>query len=126
MIRILMLGLTLLCFDAGAQNTYRDLYTPTTFDKFIKSPSIDWAYYSFDTLRLENYNLVNVLLSRLNKNEIKVAEPPQDNRTNTFRWLNKSDLQKKFHRTDTVMVYKGEGIEEQKVVSNTDVICDTG
>ena len=46
---------------------------PSQFDKFVQTPSIEWAMYVEDTIQLETPHLNKILAKRFEKNEIKAA-----------------------------------------------------
>jgi len=48
---------------------------PTSFDRFVLKPGIEWASYINDTIRFENPSLNRLLLDRLGRNQIKASMP---------------------------------------------------
>lgn len=72
-----------LIFLAGKILSAQPLGWQSQFDKFISSPSIYWASYVFDTVRIKDNKLNSLLFSRFDKNEIRGSLylwlPPKDN-----------------------------------------------
>ncbi|MES2849272.1 MAG: hypothetical protein V4685_09455 [Bacteroidota bacterium] len=48
---------------------------PTQFDTFINKASIEWAAYFLDTVRFTEPNLSDILIERMEKQEIKTSRP---------------------------------------------------
>ncbi len=71
MVKNLIILLLLLSNISFAQNGPR----PTQFDKFVNKPNIQWAAYASDTFNFTKADLNNLLLNRIEKNEIKASLP---------------------------------------------------
>ncbi len=67
--------LTLILLLASHISFAQNKPQPTPFDKFINGQGIKWAAYASDTVNFTSADLNNLLLKRINKNEIKASKP---------------------------------------------------
>ncbi len=71
--KIPLIFLSLFSFYSVHSQEYQYGVQPNVFDTFIRRSSIEWAAYSDDTIRFNNPNLSDILITRMEKSEIKTA-----------------------------------------------------
>lgn len=120
MVKNLIVLLLLLSNISFAQNGP----APTQFDKFVNKPNIEWAAYASDTFNFTKADLNNLLLTRIEKNEIKASLPVESRtgRADQIKYTIKDSIDNAFYgdNVDYMMDSMGNEVSIKKPIPKKD------